>query len=86
MKSTKTRKKRMDHNEIILKKKSYSSDWIKTFLWKNQNDDFDQTNKRKLLWRKKMSDFYEEKKTWFHTNLFSDFQNDFNVGSLKLNL
>ena len=61
---------------------------IKKSIWsnkKNQNDDFDQNNKMKLLW-KKMSDFYEKKKIWFHINLFFDFQNNFSVGSLKLNL
>ena len=60
---------------------------MKKSIWsnkKNQNDDFDQDNKVKLIW-KKMFDFYEEEKIWFYTNLFSDFRNNFSVGLLKLN-
>ena len=66
----------------------------------NQNGDFDQANKVKSLWEK-MPDCYErkclismeenvwflwEEKAWFYTDLFSDFQSGFSVGSLELNL
>ena len=51
---------------------------MKKLIWsnkKNQNDDFDQDNKVKLLW-KKMSDFYEEKKSDFYGKKKSDFHTD----------
>ena len=83
----------MDHNKAIIEEnkklcfrlnKSIS---MRKSIWsnkKNQNGNFDQNNKMKLLWEK-MSDFYEKEKVWFLYRLFSDFQNDFSVGSLKLN-
>ena len=94
MKSTKVRIKRMNHNRIILiRKKSYVSDWIRAFLW---GDQFDQIKKIKTViliklirWncyeKKKCLISMRRKKAWFHTDLFSDFQNDFSVDSLKLN-
>ena len=45
-------RKRMDHNGINLEGgKSYVSGWIRAFLWGDQNGDFDQANKVKLLWK-----------------------------------
>ena len=82
----------MNHNEINLKEtKSYVSDWIKAFLWRNQ---FDQIKKIKTVILIKIIKWncYEKKclismkkKAWFLYRLFSDFQNDFNVDSLTLN-
>ena len=52
---------------------------MKKSIWsnrENQNGNFDQNNKMKLLWKKKV---------WFSYRLFSDFQSDFSVDSLTLN-
>ena len=68
MGSTKTRKK---SDESYWKKKLCfrlnKGISMKKSIWsnkKNQNDDFDQVNKVKLLW-KKMPDFYEKKRPDF---------------------
>ena len=74
--------KRMNHNGIIIEEgkklcfKLNKGISMGGLIWsnkKNQNDDFNQGNKVKLLWRE-ISDFYEEKKSNFHTNCFLTFK------------